>query len=404
MSDPVKAGIGVRDITPELPVELAGMGAGNIAYDIESRLYAKAFTFQRADRRFSVVTCDVLGIDAAVRAEIETGVGERFGGNLEKYDLFISCSHTHWAPHLRTLWGGCKINVFYRRHFIGQVIEAVLESFDDCEPVKLYAGKTRCALNVNRRVIIAGRAFMLPDFPEFTYRADGPVDDGVNYLLIKKTDAALKGLLFNYSCHPICFPCRYDKISADYPGKTGALIAGYFNVPAGFINGGAGDVAPLGALKGKAIRDAVAEKIAEGIIRGVETGAYEELAAEPFLSCRFTSVFMPREETIARWNITSYEKGKSIAMPLGFWRLGEWICINFGGELFTVPEQRLKKSLPLKYVNIASYTDGYLGYLPPAGTYSEAGYEISAALVEEGEVERFTEAVRSKYADELKKL
>ncbi|MBU1736363.1 MAG: neutral/alkaline non-lysosomal ceramidase N-terminal domain-containing protein [Verrucomicrobia bacterium] len=380
----IQAGMSKIDITPQVPVKTAGMGSAPGATGVESPLYVKALTFLKDRKYIVMVGCDVLGIDEDIKDDIENRVKAKIAGG----DLFITATHTHWAPHLRSIWGAYKVNQEYRTLFINRTVQAIEESLQAMEPVVLSAGKSECGLNINRRVLVDGKAFMLPAFPELTYCAQGPVDREVTVLRVGRPDGSLKGMIVNYACHPISFPANYDQITSDYPGKACALLEERYGGICLFITGAAGDLCSIGALKGVFVRDMVGKRIAESVGGLLEGGRLEPIVPVPFHSERFHITAGIREAARRHWNITLFGDRKTLELPVGIYMVGPWTGTAVGGELLVGPGLAIKRQSPCPYTHICYATNGYYGYIPAAASYPEEGYEIIAAVVEQGTAEK----------------
>lgn len=376
------AGTSKINITPQVPSDLAGMGRENIAKDIESNLYMRAFSFKKEDKTITIVCCDVLGIDDEIKEEISKSIGP-------SNELFICCSHTHWAPALRSNWN-YQVNALYRKFFIESAVKVVNQSIEDIEETKLFCGKTHCSLNQNRRAIVDGTAFMIPVYPELAHLSNGPVDREVSVLIVKNKHEKIKGLLFNYGCHPISFPVNYDKISADYPGQACSLLEEKYSCISGFINGASGDIAPIGSLRGKFTRNALGETLFKRIAELVDDKKYEANNTDIFKSETFTIPVKYREEVLRRtnWHPAKFENTDYMQFAAGYYLIGQWAGYAFSGELFAKPTLEIKQRSKSKFAHACSYTNGYGGgYLPPSDSYCQGGYEVSVALGAEGSTE-----------------
>ena len=96
-----QAGAASIDITPDLPMWMAGYGSRNKPGDeVAHPLYAKALSIKDDNEKTAViVTIDILGIPKTLRKTIESAVLEKY--NIEPAYLMINASHTHGGPEVR---------------------------------------------------------------------------------------------------------------------------------------------------------------------------------------------------------------------------------------------------------------------------------------------------------------
>ena len=89
MSVSLHLGTAVVNTTPQtLPVVTNGMGPGNVAKSVESDLEIRGFTFASGDQAFTLLTCDILYVDAEAAADIES----RIRPEASERDLSLSSS------------------------------------------------------------------------------------------------------------------------------------------------------------------------------------------------------------------------------------------------------------------------------------------------------------------------
>lgn len=67
----------------------------------------------------------------------------------------------------------------------------------------------------------------------------------------------------------------------------------------------------------------------------------------------------------------------NIPLPLSFWRLGPLHLLAFPGELFRSTAIELRNACPSPLL-LATTTQGWKGYVPPASAFTEAVYELEA--------------------------
>jgi hypothetical protein len=53
---------------------------------------------------------------------------------------------------------------------------------------------------------------------------DGPTDHELPIISIESLDGIVRGILFNYACHPTTLAWQNQQISPDYPGAMREVI------------------------------------------------------------------------------------------------------------------------------------------------------------------------------------
>jgi neutral ceramidase len=166
--DMVRAGVGRVDITPPAGYPTGGHGpAGSLARGYWTRLYARAFYFQDADRRAVVlVSCDLFAVPAGVRAEVMRKTSLKWatrGVVLPTASYVIAATHTHQGPgnylsaagynEFGSKYGGfdrALFNFFVKR--ISQAIDAAIQDAldHDSPTLSVQTGRVHADILMNR--------------------------------------------------------------------------------------------------------------------------------------------------------------------------------------------------------------------------------------------------------------
>jgi hypothetical protein len=239
-SEPLRAGIAVRDITPDttaIPTPLGGYGAreNRPALGVHDSTLAKALVLRQAQRKVALVTLDLLGIPRSLREEVLAAVaGAGFSGD----NLILLASHTHGSVEMNAL---NRRNVFQNR-FIGifderlldftarRIAEAVLAADRQDEVVTAGVGSTEVhGLSRNRR-------------------GDGVTDDELTVLRLDRADGGPWVVLVHFAAHPTWTSEAGMYVTADWPGALQREVEAWLGpgVVCLFANGAEGDTAPEG--------------------------------------------------------------------------------------------------------------------------------------------------------------
>lgn len=224
-------------MTPDQPVFMHGYGHRNKkSAGVRDELYVKVALLE-ANKRLLIITLDSLGADRSFVYGIKDALRERFG--LQHEDVLINFSHTHYSVYLtgedasRRLpglysiaqagWADRNDGLDYTEDvkLFRHIRDIIVRLVDDCSRSlvegEMQVGSTRSDFAVSRR---------RPDGKggvEWKPYYEGEIDKEL--LVLKLTDAsgAVKGILYNYGCHPSGMVDEM-KISNDFVGHTSRLL------------------------------------------------------------------------------------------------------------------------------------------------------------------------------------
>ncbi len=223
----LKAGAAEVVITPPVGVELEGYGARkHPSVGVHDDLYAHALVLDDGETRAGLLTCDLVGVDRELVAEVRRLVEQ--AGALKGGNLMVSATHTHSGPRglLRLRGAGDRALIeLTSRKLAGAVIAASQEM----HPARLKLGKSLVdSVGQNRR------------FP------DGLIDPTLYVLRVEEAGTGeLLAALVNFTMHATVM--NYDNllVSADYPGQVRKVIRRVLgDVPVLFANGTCGNTNP----------------------------------------------------------------------------------------------------------------------------------------------------------------
>lgn len=198
----LQAGFGFRDITPPLPIHLAGYAARKRPADrVDGTLAAQAVVFcNPGGEKVVLITVDNCeGSRAFLAAPIDEIV-KRHG--FQAGQVMTTFTHTHSAPLLpqtletmNLLAPADNLRIQEYGSFLQkQIVAAVDMAMADLRPAILEHGQGTAGFAMNRRVFREDRV----DFGE---NLDGPVDHDVPVLCIRGTNGTVRAILFGYACH-----------------------------------------------------------------------------------------------------------------------------------------------------------------------------------------------------------
>ncbi len=399
-----KAGVGVVDITPALPIWMAGYAARKgPAKEVAQRLHAKALALEdRGGHRCVIVTTDLLGLPAAVSEPVAESVGRLYG--LARDEIVLTSSHTHSGPVIRESLimmypmdaAQAEAVHAYTANLETRIAQAVGAALKDLAPADLSLGRTEVDFAVNRRQKKDGK-FIIGVNPE------GPVDREVTILRVRRPDGRLRAIVFSYACHNTTLTQENYRIHGDYAGVAQEDLEK--NLPgttALFMLGCAGDANPNprgniqlawahGEWLARAVRYALGGSLRT--IHGPLRTSYDlvdlPFAAPPtreVLQAKLQSsdVYVRKHAQILLGELD--KKGSlpaSHPYPIGIVRFGKSLTlVALSGEVVVDYAIRLKKELgsPGK-LWITAYANDVFAYIPSKRVLSEGGYEPETSMI-----------------------
>ena len=243
----IHAATGKIDINPSQPVE---MGCGPISYptmECHSNLEANALYLIEdvTNEKIVFVTIDALYVGSHLRSAIE----KHFVDQLEPRQIFISASHTHYAPQLdqnKPKLG--KANLEHLLFVESQIIFLISSLLaKELSPVKMEYANFRTAVSISRRMyrFMGGegrrvkfrKIFMGPNTKELkTYSGHiARINSGGNIF----------AYIWQLPCHPVSHPIR-GELNSHFPGEIRNMLREieHASIPVLFLQGFSGDLRP----------------------------------------------------------------------------------------------------------------------------------------------------------------
>ena len=220
------AGFGKTEITPPLGTELAGYGyyLQRKSDRIDDPLYARAVAFSEQETLHLVISCDCLGLNRQIAAQVRTALNDQHRVSPEH--VIIVSIHTHTGPAVKYHEGCGEVSSAYVATLGSCIISACNEAINDLHPVT----GLRFIQNTLERPCAYNRA-----------NAALPVDDQARFFCIDRQCESI--VMASYACHAVC-QGKSTGISADFPGRICEKIEAH-GFRAMYVNGLCGDVDPI---------------------------------------------------------------------------------------------------------------------------------------------------------------
>jgi hypothetical protein len=394
-----KAGVAIRDITPQESIWLGGFGNRTRQSEgISQRLHAKALALEdRRGERLVIVTTDLLGFTRAIADPIVSRLARE--AHLKRRSLILTSSHTHSGPVIR------DYSVFayglnpeqttaierYSSFLENQVVAAVMAALKDLSPARIRVGEGSAGFGVNRRLAI---------------NPAGPVDPSVPVMQVESVAAdgfagKARAILFSYACHNTTLVGDSYQVHGDYAGVAQeSLEKAHPEASALFMAGCGGDINPLprGTVElvekyGRQLAASV-ENVLQGPMRNVEgtlSTAFEIVnlrwappPSKEEWQRRAQSPEAPRRRHALRMLDIIQQHGRlpeHYPYPVQVASFGSTVVlVALGGEVVVDYPLRLRRELASYPLWVVSYSNDVMGYIPSLRVLKEGGYEGGGAM------------------------
>lgn len=438
-----RIGVARGDITPPVGIYARNWGAAehDIAESIHRPLTLTALTLAADPESSPLVLVEAdLGWwrPLAVFKQMQGRLLEAL--NLDSSRLIFSLTHTHAAPPLAEadpLWPGGHLLADWLEAIFQTAVATVRQALENSAEAIFDWHHGRCQLASMRD---------LPDpAPGVNrllcgYNPQGQADDTLLLGRVTGRGGTIRATLVNYACHATTLAWENRAISPDFVGAMRETIeAATGGSPALFLQGASGDLAPRHQYVGDT---SVADRHGRGLgyaalatleemqppatqlaFRGlVESGAPlavwrpEPVAVSDILRAVETAVELPLKDwpsadELERQRLGCEDRaleerlrrkrdirrqlgdGKTYALPITAWRIGNAVMIGCMAECYSQLQQQLRRRCPDHTVICMNLINGSIGYLPPAGLYDADVYQVWQTPFARGSLETITDAM-----------
>ena len=392
------------DITPELPIRLAGYQSRLAeATRVEAPLSARALAIgSDADGPVVIVTADVIAVSETMSEAVAAAVRAKHPG-LTRERIAVCATHQHTGPAIagtipfmfsRDLPAEENARIErYAARLQEKLIEVALAALADRRPAQLAWAQGTAEFAVNRRLIVDGK--------HTGYKATpgGPVDHALPVLRAVDAQGAVRAVLVNYACHCTTLKGGDNYVHPDWAGEAAKRIEGRHAGAVALVAIGCGadaDPQPRGlpavATNGGAVADEVARVMA-GEMRALGRVTH---AAFRRIELPLGRV-VPRAELVARLTgkanvayaaaqfLRQLDAGKPlpsiVPYPVQAWAFdGDFAMVFLGGEVVAEYALRLKRELGVSRLWVNAYANHVPCYIPSRQVLKEGGYEAEAAM------------------------
>jgi neutral ceramidase len=402
----VLVGTAKVDITPELPIRLAGYQARQTeANEVKQPLFARAIAIGSDEQKPAVlITVELVGIAEKFSDEIAHELGRTH--TIDRAHVAICATHTHTGPMLAGVLPfmysadlPADETARIERYTVTlqkKLVALARAALADRKPARLAWGQGSVALAGQRRVIANGK------WTGFGHDPNGPVDRALPVLRVSDERGEVRAIFFSYACHCTTLGGRDNFVHPDWAGDAAARveIAHAGSIALAAIGCGAdANPATRGSLdnvmsNGKMVADEV-ERVLGGPLRslGAVTGAnyrsltldldhvvtrqelQERLAGKPKQTIAYAATkFLQQLETTG-------SVPKSFTLPVQSWQFGRELTMVFlGGEVVSDYSLRLKREVDASRLWVNAYANSVPSYIASKRIFPEGGYEVDGSM------------------------
>lgn len=368
------AGVAKVNITPSVPLVMAGYGARTEPFrGINDSIFAAATVFDNGIKRAVIITAEVLFFchrsweELTGRIEKETGI--------EREYIILAPVHNHGAPSTRIYGDNIDENLLaYNMDLRDKLVRAASEAARNMRPARIGSGSGICKMSMNRRALNANGGIRLGRNPY------GPCDQEVGVVRLDDREGIPFSIFINWPTHATVMGGGNYFISGDWPGAARRYIEreSPWPVTATVTAGASGDIDPIYRVRPD-FRESETEEI--GIILGREAiRVAEEITSWPAASINAMQRVISLPGKIPGGSNQPeevFEAGPDLEVRLSLLRVGNILFAGISGEVFTEIGMKIKELSPYRHTWVITHCNGASGYLITDEAYGNGGYEVS---------------------------
>ena len=394
-----RAAVAKIDITPATPQWLMGYGPRK-STGVRDPIFHRIAALDDGSTQVFLIASDLCLFSPTVYDEFAAELKQQMG--IEPRQVWWTVTHSHSAPEVGPpgmydiLLKGRSDHPWDRDYceFVkARLLAGIREAREKLEPARIAVGTGMSRANINRRARDADGKISLGLNP------DGPTDRQIGVIRLERRDGTPLALIANYAMHGTVLAGSMLQISGDGPGVVSAYVEEKLGAPMLYINGAAGNLAPIYTVQDLA-RSHIGEfrvLLGDRILEANRTLGAGTADAKLWLG--ETWIESPRKDGLGWSNELKDYGAKSgggadlVRIPVRVLRLNDTVMWGSPVELFCEIALRVRAESPFRHNFFFGYMNGWLGYLPTAEAFRDGGYEPRTSPFSE-QVERdYTEGV-----------
>lgn len=406
-----RAAVVKLDITPEGSQDLLGYGARK-STGIHDRIYHRIVVLDDGITQIYLVSTDICEVSpseydaVAARAKAELGINPA--------NFWWAVTHTHSAPEVGPPGLGVtflgdrfkhEVDAKYTAMIESKLIEGIKEARQKLVPARLGAGWGFSQANINRR------AREVDGKTSLGLNPDGAVDRRIGLVRIDKEDGTPLVLIANYPIHGTVLGGENTLITGDAPGVVSEYVEQKIGVPLVFINGAAGNLAPIYSVyptfEGGHLaqfRVLLGDKIVSANSK-ISTAKEVTLNTGSLIveTLRKAGLDWPKE--LGNYTRTTKTGSNMVLLPVRFLKINEDVAIwSAPLELFCEISNDIRDHSPFPFTFYFGYSNGWLGYLLTEDEWKYGGYEPIVSPYTPAAAKDLTESVVGYLNGEMRSL
>lgn len=240
----LRAGVGVRDITPRTPMFLVGYPhVPRISTGVHDSLFATALCLRNATCAVLLMAVDILFLSTAPAREVRRRIAAATG--LPEAHIFVSCTHTHSGPVTMD-------NLAWRDDPCVPPVDPAYVAF-------LTDGLVAAAVEAAQTPHEAEAVWTIADargVGSNRLSPDGVTDPDAGVLAVRTLDGAWLALATVYGMHPTVLHEDSTLISGDFPAYTRRYLQEALGATVVYHNAPCGNQSPRYAVTGQTFAEA----------------------------------------------------------------------------------------------------------------------------------------------------
>jgi neutral ceramidase len=371
------------DITPSSSKWLAGYPARQ-STGIHDHLFHRIAALDDGHTQFFLISSDLGLFAPSVYDELTARLKQETG--IEPLQVWWTVTHTHSAPEVGP-HGLPKLMMPERyKHAPDQeytvwvekvLIDAIKEARTKLAPARMAVGTGFSAANINRRARDVDGHISLGLNP------DGPTDRQIGLIRLERPDGMPIALIANYSMHGTALGQENTLISSDAPGIVAAYVEENLGAPMLFINGAAGNLAPIYTVQSSFNAFHITEfNVLLGDRILAANRSISRSTSQVHLRLGESAVETPRragfgwDESLGNYLQAASGETGIIRLPVRFLIINEDLALwSAPVELFCEISLNIRDHSPYPHTFYFGYSNGWLGYLATRKAFGEGGYE-----------------------------
>lgn len=388
------------DITPKDPQWLMGYAARQ-STGVFDPIFHRIVAMDDGTTQFYLISSDLCVFSPTVYDGFLRELKQQL--NIDAMNVWWTTTHTHSAPELGPpdmydiLLKGRSDHEWSRDYLAlvkSRLLEGIREARAKLAPSRLGVGTGMAMANINRRARDMDGKISLGLNP------DGPVDRQIGLLRLERSDGSLIALIANYAMHGTVMSGRWTQISGDGPGVVAAYVEKNTGAPMLYINGAAGNIAPIYSVYDTPRAGHLTEFNVLLGDRILETNKHVSVSAAPVKLTSSEKIIETVRKPGLTWTaaLEQYESQSAageplVRIPVRFLRINDILLWAAPVELFCEIAIRVRNESPYRHTFYFGYANGWIGYLPTAAGFREGGYEPTTSPFTERAEDDFTRGV-----------